>query len=98
MGQRPDRGAHSQRCGRVAHPRQQESGFLFDARTGATYTLSETGTFLLRRLIGGAGSDGLAGALQERFEVDEQTAGRDTEQFLFRLRDLGLLPAAEDRR
>jgi PqqD family protein of HPr-rel-A system len=68
-----------------------ESGFLFDARTGATYTLSATGTFLLRRLIGGDAALSLPEALSERYEVDPQTAGRDVEQFLFRLRDLGLV-------
>lgn len=70
-----------------------ESGFLFDTRTGATYSVSKTGTFLLKELIAGATPTSLPERLIETYEVDHLTASRDVERFLFRLRDLGILSA-----
>ncbi len=67
-----------------------DSGFLFDARSGRTFTLSATGTFLLRSLIGGAPPEGLAERLVGAFDLDLELARRDSEQFLLRLRDLRL--------
>ena len=75
------------------HLALSDTGFLFDTRTGHTYSLNRTGTFLLRALMDGTETDALPARLCEAFEVDEETARRDAEQFLFRLRDLGLLPA-----
>ena len=68
-----------------------ESGFLFDARTGLTYTLSKTGTFLLRALIDGQDAEALPGRLVATFDVEPPVARRDVEQFLFRLKDIGVL-------
>ena len=72
------------------HLALSDSGFLFDTRSGCTYSLSRTGTFLLRCLMEGAGPDELGGRLSCTFEVDDETAGRDAEQFVLRLRDLGI--------
>ena len=65
-----------------------ENGFLFDTRTGKTYSLNRTGTFLLRDLIDGIPTDQLLARLVERFDVDQNTAVNDIDQFLFRLKDL----------
>ena len=67
-----------------------ESGFLFDPRTGSTYSLNRTGTFLLRHIIDGTAPDRLGECLPTAFPIDAETARRDVEQFLFRLRGLGL--------
>ncbi len=67
------------------------SGFLFDPHTGNTYSLNPTGTFLLRDLIDGISPDRLIERLPAAFRVDSETAARDVERFLFRLRGLGLL-------
>lgn len=82
----------------LEHLALSESGFLFDARTGLTYTLSKTGTFLLRALIDGQDAEALPAALAATFDVEPPIARRDVDQFLFRLNDLGLLhhPSAED--
>jgi len=96
----------------LKHLALSDNGFLFDTRTGHTYSLSTTGTFLLRRLIehteaahasgdtaaAAPGPDELARELVARFEVDVDTARRDVEQFLFRVRDMGLIPKAEGAR
>ncbi|MCP4662868.1 MAG: HPr-rel-A system PqqD family peptide chaperone [bacterium] len=68
-----------------------ESGFLFDPRTGSTYSLNPTGTLLLRDLIDGISPDRLIERLLATFRVDSETAARDVERFLFRLRGLGLM-------
>ena len=70
-----------------------DNGFLFDTRTGSTYSLSRTGTFLLRQLMTGTGVDSLPGRLVETYEVDDDTAARDVEQFVFRLRDMRVIDA-----
>lgn len=92
------------------HLALSDNGFLFDTRTGHTYSLSTTGTFLLKRLMSAAEARGtaadddaadgvapeaLAQAMVERFQVDADTARRDVEQFLFRVRDMGLIPKAD---
>jgi hypothetical protein len=76
------------------HLALSDNGFLFDTRTGNTFTLNKTATFLLKSLIGGTPDAQLAALLVEQFEVDPDTARRDIEQFNFRLKDLRL--GAED--
>lgn len=73
------------------HLALSDNGFLFDTRTGNTFTLNKTATCLLKALIGGASEADLGNCLTERFEVDEGSASRDIEQFLFRMRDLRLI-------
>ena len=73
-----------------------ENGFLFDARTGNTYSLNRTGTFILRALIDGVDEGELPARLEQTFEADPAVLGRDLEQFLFRLKDLGVLRDEEE--
>lgn len=80
------------------HLALSDNGFLFNTRTGRTYTLSHSGTFLLRALINGAPPDDLPGRLCEHYEVDTDTARRDVERFMFRIRDLGLSTSQEEAR
>ena len=79
------------------HLALSNTGFLFDARTGSTYSLNSTGTFLLRKLIDGAQPDDLPVLIQDSFDVDPMTSGRDASQFLFRLRDMGVIEDKEVR-
>lgn len=78
------------------HLALSESGFLFDSRTGLTYTLSRTGTFLLRALIDGADAETLPERLVATFDVEAPVADKDVEQFLFRLSDIGVLASGDD--
>lgn len=73
-----------------------ENGFLFDARTGNTFSLNRTGTFLLRALIDGVPVEHLTNMLQDTFEVSVETAIRDVEQFLYRIKDLEIAHDEED--
>ncbi|TNF38410.1 MAG: PqqD family protein [Deltaproteobacteria bacterium] len=77
------------------HLALSESGFLFDSRTGLTYTLSKSGTFLLRALIDGADAETLPERLVATFDVEPPVARKDVEQFLFRLTDIGILGHAD---
>ena len=72
-----------------------ENGFLFDTRTGSTYSLNRSGTFLLRQVIDGVPRAGLAERLVATFEVDPVVARRDVEQFLFRLKELRVVDIEE---
>ena len=73
-----------------------DNGFLFDTRTGHTYSLNPTGTFLLRQLMNGIKEESLADCLLKTYEVNREQAQRDVEQFLFRLKDLHLTGGGEE--
>lgn len=73
------------------HLALSESGFLFDTRTGATYSLSPTGVTALRALMQGVRAGALAATLCQRYDVNEAQAARDLERFVQDLHDLGLL-------
>jgi len=73
------------------HLALSDNGFLFDTRTGTTYSLNSTGTWLLRALMRAVPRSELACQMVESFEVDAITAHRDVDQFLFRLRELRLV-------
>lgn len=68
------------------------NGFLFDAKTGCTYTLNKTGTFILKCLIEGASSSDLVEKLTENFDVPAAVATRALDEFPIRLYGLKLLP------
>ena len=73
-----------------------ENGFLFDSRTGNTYSLNQTGTFILRKLIDGELPERLLKLLGSDFDIAEEVAERDIEQFLFRLKDLKIANEQEN--
>ncbi len=72
-----------------------ENGFLFDSRTGNTYSLNATGTFLLRSLIDGRSPENLLKLITDDFDIADEVAERDIEQFLFRLKDLKIINGRE---
>ncbi len=71
-----------------------DNGFLFDQRTGSTYSLNPTGTLLLRGLINGLAPERLVERLPEVCGISRETAVRDVEQFLLRVQGLGLIGPA----
>jgi uncharacterized protein (DUF39 family) len=74
-----------------------DSGFLFDTRTGRTFSLNTTGTHIVRELIAGREVETLPESVCEAFDIGEEVALRDVEQFLFRLRDMKLSEAGDNR-
>jgi hypothetical protein len=67
------------------------SGFAFDPRNGLTYMINPTGADVIRWLNDGLSSDRVVGHIQHEYDVDEHTARRDYERFLFSLRQHALL-------
>lgn len=69
-----------------------ESGFLFDAVNGNTYTLNTTGRLILRELISGADQESIIGRVVKKFDVTPETARRDTERFFQQLKEMKIVP------
>lgn len=57
------------------------------------FAVSEEAALILRAAWEGLDRDAIKDLLMHRFEIERGTAIRDTEQFLGRLKELGLLPA-----
>ena len=68
-----------------------EEGFIFDPETGNSYTVNQTGLFILELLKEGKSQDEIVDALTEEFEVSPEEAQRDLIDFLEQLRLFGLL-------
>ncbi len=69
-----------------------ESGFVFDPRTGATFTVNPVGLVVLGGLREGLGLDALLGRVRETFDDVPSTGAReDVLDFVHLLRQLGLL-------
>ena len=66
-------------------------GFAFDPTTGESYTLNGTGLIVLEGLREGLSPDEVAARLVERFEVSEEEASRDVDDFLDHLRTFRLV-------
>lgn len=68
--------------------------FVVEPREGILHMLDETAGYLWTRLERPEDAKGLAGALCEEYEVDEETAARDAAAFLKELESKGLVGAA----
>ena len=66
-------------------------GFAFDPTTGESFTLNATGITVLEGLRDGLGTDRIAEALAERFEVTPEEAARDVADFVDHLRAFRLV-------
>jgi Coenzyme PQQ synthesis protein D (PqqD) len=64
---------------------------VLDLRTSKYFTANVTAGVLLDRLKGGAERDDLVRAVQDRFDVDADTAAGDVDGFITSLRDRGFL-------
>jgi hypothetical protein len=69
-----------------------ESGFLFDPYSGATFTLNNTGKFILQLLQEGKGIEDIESALRERFAVVDDDLRSDIYEFVNLLKENHLLP------
>ena len=69
-----------------------DRGFAFDPTTGESFQLSTTGLEIIRALRREPDRDAALAKLIEEFEVDENTARRDFDQFLSSIEQIGWLP------
>lgn len=66
--------------------------FVFNTRTGAFFTTSPEGAFILRAAWNGVNRAAIEAAVVKAFAVPPSVAMGDTERFLLRLGEMGLLP------
>jgi len=74
------------------------SGFVFDPKSGATFTVNEAGRILLEGVRDGLDLAGLANALSEQFDVGGADLERDVLEYVRLMRKNGLLPASFELR
>lgn len=67
-----------------------ENGFIFNPLTGDSFTVNETGLFILRRLKEGESLVTIMKALQDEFELDANSAEIDLNDFLSMLKSYQL--------
>lgn len=67
-----------------------ESGFIFDPRTGLSYTVNSTGYSILSLLKDAIPADEVAARLEEEYEVSRPEAERDVIDFMEALKALRL--------
>ncbi len=69
-----------------------DGGFVFDPVTGQTFTVNDTGLFVLRALKDARAVDEIAIAVASEFDADgSEDIARDVEGFVARLREQGLV-------
>ena len=69
-----------------------ESGFLFDPYSGATFTLNNTGKFILQLLMDGKVIEEIESALRKKFEVGDEDLRNDIYEFVNLLKENHFLP------
>jgi hypothetical protein len=69
------------------------TGFVFDPRSGATYSVNETGRTILEALRSGACLDDVVQELGDVFDTRAADLRRDVLEYVSLLRDNGLVPA-----
>jgi hypothetical protein len=68
-----------------------ESGFLFDHATGLTYTLNFTGQFIFRNIQDKQNARSILSLVMNEFEVNEDTAHKDLDDFIRQLKEFNLV-------
>lgn len=68
-----------------------DSGFLFKANTGESFTVNETGLLILKNLKEGKSEDEIIDLLTEEYEVEKEMAQRDFDEFLTLLKNFDLV-------
>ena len=68
-----------------------KNGFIFDPENGISYTVNETGLFILKKLQTGSNKDDIVSLLPEEYEVSLENARSDVEHFMAMLKALNLV-------
>jgi len=68
-----------------------EEGFVFDPLTGESFTVNQTGLFILKELKEGKSQEEIVQDLVENFEVSKEEAERDLVDFIEKLRSYRLI-------
>ncbi|MBZ0199312.1 MAG: PqqD family protein [Ignavibacteriaceae bacterium] len=68
-----------------------DSGFLFQAATGESFTLNEIGKLIVKMLQGSSTVEQIVGKVCEEYDTDPRTAERDFEDFITQLKHYSIL-------
>ena len=68
-----------------------KNGFIFDPENGISYTVNETGLFVLQELQSGLSPEEIVNRITEEYEVTEKNAESDVAHFMAMLRALNLV-------
>lgn len=68
--------------GFISRVEVSESGFVFDPRTGSTFTLNHTGLKILRLLREGRSRDEIIGDFARDYGIEAGEAQRDVDDFV----------------
>ncbi len=77
--------------GRLRNLAISDTGFVFDPVSGHTFNTNRTGFVILGLLKENRTQEEIVSALVEQFEVESDTASRELQNFVFRIKDLGLV-------
>ncbi len=69
-----------------------ESGFLFDPYSGTTFTVNNTGKFILQLLMEGKVIEEIESGLRKRFEIGDEDLRSDIYEFVNLLKENHFLP------
>ncbi len=67
-----------------------ENGFIFNPLTGDSFSVNETGVFILRKLKDGENEETILQDLMDEYELDTYTAEKDLNDFLTMLKSYQL--------
>lgn len=67
-----------------------ENGFIFNPLTGDSFSVNQTGVFILQKMKDGESDENIMKALQEEYELDNYTAEKDLYDFLSLLKSYQL--------
>ncbi len=73
-----------------------EEGFIFDPETGNSYTVNETGLFVLKGLLASRPRQEIAQEMAAIYDVSPAEGERDIDEFLEILQRHGLWKGKED--
>lgn len=68
-----------------------KNGFIFDPENGISYTVNETGLFILQKIQSGISNGGIIEALCSEYEVNPDQARSDLEHYMAMLKSLNLV-------
>ncbi len=68
-----------------------ENGFVFDSKTGESFTVNEVGVEIINQLKKTSSTDELIKTLEEKYEVDSYTLEKSVTDFLNMMQEFNLI-------
>ncbi len=68
-----------------------ENGFIFNPLTGDSFSVNETGVFIVQKLKDGESDETIIQNLKDKYDLDTSTAEKDFNDFLYMLQSYQLI-------